>query len=130
MQQTYDLKTLNSLTKIKEMVSFERDLWDLFSKIKFRKVSRNFQNQLKENIKAMKKSRNLFVFADKASNIYQIKKGEYNKLTTDAITKRFLTKLTTKLIWMGKKNRKQRRSQPDICKWYQQLLYHFKRRPT
>ena len=64
----------------------------------------------------MKKSRNLFVFADKASNIYQIKKGEYNKLTTDAITKRFLTKLTTKLIWMGKKNRKQRRSQPDICK--------------
>ena len=64
----------------------------------------------------MKKSRNLFVFADKASNIYQIKKGEYNKLTTNAITKRFLTKLTTKLIWMGKKNRKQRRSQPDICK--------------
>ena len=51
----------------------------------------------------MKKSGNLFVFADKTSNIYQIKKGEYNKLTTDAITKRFLTKLTTKLIWMGKK---------------------------
>ena len=51
----------------------------------------------------MKKSRNLFFFADKASNIYQIKKGKYNKLTTDAITKRFLTKLTTKLIWMGKK---------------------------
>ena len=87
------------------MVPFERDLWDLFSKIKFRKVSRNIQNQLKENIKAMKKSRNLFAFADKTSNIYQIKKGEYNKLTTDAITKRFLAKLTTKLIRIGKKKK-------------------------
>ena len=84
MQQAYGLKTLNRPPKIKEMVLFERDLWELVNKIKFRKVSSNFQNQLKENIKATKKSKKIFVFADKTSNIYQIEKDEYNKLTTDA----------------------------------------------
>ena len=51
MQQKYGLKTLNCPPKIKEMVLFERDLRDLVNKIKFRKVSSNFQNQLKEDIK-------------------------------------------------------------------------------
>ena len=36
--------------------------------------------------KDIKNSKNIFVFADKTSNIYQIEKDEYNKLTTDAIT--------------------------------------------
>ena len=34
IQQTYGMKMLNSLPKIKEMDSFERDLWDLNNKIK------------------------------------------------------------------------------------------------
>ena len=33
----------------------------------------------------MKKWDKLFIFIDKTSNIYQIKKHKYNKLTTDAI---------------------------------------------
>ena len=78
-QQTYGLKTLNCPPKIKEMVSLEQDLWDLVNKIKFGKVSSNFQNQLKEDIKLIKKSKKLFFFADKTSNIYQIGKDEYNK---------------------------------------------------
>ena len=86
MQQTYGLKTLNCPRKIKEMVLFERDLWDLVNKIKFRKVTSNFRNQLKEVIKAVKKSKKIFVFADKTSNMYQIEKDEYNKLSTDTIT--------------------------------------------
>ena len=86
MQQTYGLKTLNCPPKIKEIVLFKRDLWNLVNKIKFRKVSNSFQNQLKEDIKAIKKSKKIFVFADKTSNIYQSEKDEYNKLTTDTIT--------------------------------------------
>ena len=85
MQQTYALKTLNCPPKIKEIVSFEQDFWDLVNKIKFRKLSSNFQNQVKEDIKAIKKSKKLFIFADKTSNTYQIEKNEYNKVTTDAI---------------------------------------------
>ena len=86
MQSTYGLSKLNCPPKTKKMVSFEQGLWDLVNKIKFRKISSNFQNELKEDIKAIKKSKRLFIFADKASNIYQIEKDKYNKLTTVAIT--------------------------------------------
>ena len=106
MQQTYGLKTLNCPPKIKEMVLFERDLWDLVNKIKFRKVSSNFQNQLNEDIKAIKKSKKIFVFADKTSNIFQIEKDEYKKLTTDAITsayKKVSDKISNKVNADGKK---------------------------
>ena len=106
MQQIYGLKTLNCPPKIKEMVLFERDLWDLVNKIKFRKVSSNFQNQLKEDIKAIKKSKKIFVFADKTSNIYQIEKDEYSKLTTDASTsayKKVSDKISNKVNADGKK---------------------------
>ena len=81
MQETYGLKTCNCPPKIKEMVLFERDLWDLVNKIKFRKVSSNFQNQLKEDIKAIKKSKKIFAFADKTSNIYQIEKNVSDKIS-------------------------------------------------
>ena len=74
--------------------------------MKFRKVSSNFQNQLKEDIKAIKKSKKIFVFVDKTSNIYQIEKDEYNKLTTDAITtayKKVSDKIRNKVNADGKK---------------------------
>ena len=60
----------------------EKLTWrDLISKLKSWKVSSNFQNQLKEDIKAVKNLKELFNFLDKASNIYQIEKDEYNKST-------------------------------------------------
>ena len=88
------------------MVLFERDLGDLVNKIKFRKVSSNFKNQLKDDIKAIKKSKKIFVFADKTSNIYQIEKDEYNKLLIDAITsasKKVSDKISNKVNADGKK---------------------------
>ena len=56
---------LNCPPKIKEIVLFDRDLWDLVNKIELQKVSSNFQSQLKEDIKTIKKSKQIFVFADK-----------------------------------------------------------------
>lgn len=43
MQETCSLKTLNCHPKIKEMVLFETDQWDLVNKLKFRKVSITFK---------------------------------------------------------------------------------------
>ena len=53
----------------------------------------------------MKKSKKLFVFADKTSNIYKIKTNKYNKLTTDAITstnKKIPDKISNKVNADGK----------------------------
>ena len=82
------------------------DLWDLVNKIMFRKVSSNLQESAKEEIKTIKKSKRLFVFADKTSNIYQIEKNEYKKLTSDAITstyKKIPDKISNKVNADGKK---------------------------
>ena len=55
---------------------------------------------------ALKKSKKLFVFADKTLKIYQIETDKYNKLTTDAITstyKNFPDKISNKINADGKK---------------------------
>ena len=53
--------------KIKEMISFKPDLWDLVNIIKLRKVSNNFQNQFKKK-------------DQKSSLFLQIKHKVYTKL--------------------------------------------------
>ena len=50
------------------MFSFKRAFWDSLRN-KFRKVSNNFQNQLKED-RNYKKLKKLLAFADKSSQIY------------------------------------------------------------
>ena len=55
---------------------------------------------------ALKKSKKLFDFADKISNIYQIEKDNYNKSTTDAITstdKKIPNKISNKVNADGEK---------------------------
>ena len=42
-QKTYGLKSLNFPPKIKEMVPFEEDLWNLVDQLKFRKIEGKFQ---------------------------------------------------------------------------------------
>ena len=54
-QETYGLKSLNCPSKIKEMVPFEKDLWNLVNKLKFRKIKSNFQRQLNEDIRGIKR---------------------------------------------------------------------------
>ena len=94
MEETYGLKSLNCPPKIKEMVPFEKDLGNLEDKLKFQKIKSNFQRQLNEDIRVIKRSNKVLVFADKTSNIYKLDIDEY-KLTTEAVTstnKRFLIK--------------------------------------
>ena len=56
------------------MVSFKQELCSYVKQL------------LNESIKAIKRSKKLFDFADKKSNIYQIEKDEYSNLTSDAVT--------------------------------------------
>ena len=58
--------------KIKEIVPFEKDLWNLVNELKFRNIKSNFQRELNEDIRVIKRSNNVLVFADKTSNIYKL----------------------------------------------------------
>ena len=81
-QETYGLKLLNCPSKIKEMVPFEKDLWNFVDKLQFRKIKSNFQRQVNGDIKVIKRSNKVLVFADKTSNICKLDTDEYKKLTT------------------------------------------------
>ena len=65
---------------------FEKDLWNLVKKLKFRKIKCNFQSQLNKDIRVIKRSNKVLVFANKTSNINKLDKDEYKKSKTEAVT--------------------------------------------
>ena len=105
-RKTYGLKTQNCPPPVKELAEFEKDLFDLPKKVKFRRVSCNFQSKLKEDIKTVKTSEKVYTPADKTSNIYKISKEEHRQLLSNAVTttyKKANEKLAEKINKLGKK---------------------------
>ena len=60
------LSTVNSRT------STEKDLYNLVNLIKFTTNVKSFQKQLNKDIRKIRKSTTLLVFADKTSNIHEM----------------------------------------------------------
>ena len=56
---------------------FEKDLYGIVTSIKYRSVSNNFQKILKSDITKIKSSANMFIFADKSNNIYEMKPQDH-----------------------------------------------------
>ena len=48
-----------------------------------------FQEELKEDLSKIRKSRNMFVFADKTNNVYEMKSEDHEKLILENITKTY-----------------------------------------
>ena len=56
---------------------FEKDLYGIVTSIKYLSVSNNFQKKLKSDITKIKSSANMFIFADKSNNIYEMKPQDH-----------------------------------------------------
>ena len=59
---------------------FEDDIYELVKNIEFKSVKNKFQQKLNGDLKNIRNSKNLFVFADKTNNLYEMSKENYNKL--------------------------------------------------
>ena len=68
------------------MQCFENDLLDMIKSLKFRNVQDDFQTKMKHILK-IKSSLNMFVFADKTTNLYEIPPNDYKRLLHENITK-------------------------------------------
>ena len=64
-------------------------MFDIIKSIKFRKVRNKFQEELKEDLSKIRKSRNMFVFADKTNNVYEMKSEDHEKPILENITKTY-----------------------------------------
>ena len=57
--------------QLKELNNFEKDLFNVISSLKFRKLNENFHEKMKSDILDIKPSPNVLIFADKTSGIYK-----------------------------------------------------------
>ena len=57
--------------------------------IEFRKITDVFQSKLQEDKKIVRQSKNLFILADKSTNIYAMEKDDYNRHLKENITKTY-----------------------------------------
>ena len=68
---------------------FEKYLLHIINSIKFRNQINTFQQKLKADINEIKKSTDVFAFADKTSNIYKVTPQENKKLLKESVTKTY-----------------------------------------
>ena len=58
---------------------FEEDLIALVRRVKFKNIKEPFLSKLNEDVKMIKNSKDVFVFADKTTNLYPVSKENYKK---------------------------------------------------
>ena len=68
---------------------FEKDLFELVKSVKFRNRNHKFQNETKDDISKIKSSLNVFIPADKTTNMYKQTPKEYKKLLRNNVTKTY-----------------------------------------
>ena len=103
-RETFGFKLKHHPGQLKELDSFEKDLFNVVTSLKFRKLNNNFQEKMKCDILYIESSPNLL--ADKTSNIHKETWQEYNKLLKDNIMKSYNKSTDQLLIWRRKISQK------------------------
>ncbi|OOZ40504.1 hypothetical protein [Solemya elarraichensis gill symbiont] len=87
--ETYGFKSRKTPPQISELAKFEEELLRVIENIQFREVKSKFIHRLREDVKTIKKSKHIFVPADKTNNYYTLEKEEYNNLVKDSVTSKY-----------------------------------------
>ena len=111
--RNYIFKRLNYPSPIKELSSFERELFNLLNIIQFRKVQSEFQRKLKEDIQLISSECKTLTFADKITNLCKLDKKQYKKLLKDSITTTY--KKVNRKNSKTNQHRKEKRRQRQHC---------------
>ena len=82
---TFGFKYPKSAPLVNELVPFEKDLNHLISTFEYSDHKTKFQKQLLKDVQTINKSPNIFVFADKTSNIYEVDPPTYKKLVSNNV---------------------------------------------
>ena len=88
-KETFGFKTRNNPPVIEELKEFEDGMMKIIQKVKFKNIECQFQKDLNEDIKSIKRDNRLFVKADKSTNFYKLEATKNNQLLHDNITKTY-----------------------------------------
>ena len=86
-EAAFKFPSRNSAPLCPELSAFEDELYDVIKNIKFRAYDNEFQHRLQQDVKNIKKSKNLLILADKTTNIYEVPKEEHGQLIKKAINR-------------------------------------------
>ena len=89
IKETFSFKSRKCPPPCFDLIPFEKDLSDMVTSLKFGNLKGSFQRELSEDIRKIKSSTNVFVFADKTNNIYEMSKDHHKKLLHDKVTKSY-----------------------------------------
>ena len=85
----YGFKTVKCPSSVKELVPFENDMMDMIKNLEFKRVNNEFQSNLRNDIRQIRRSNNLFISADKSRNIYKVSKASYERMMHENVTKTY-----------------------------------------
>ena len=88
-KETYGFKSKHHPSQSKYIKAFEKDLFNMANSLKFRRVRNDFQQKMKQDIAQIKSSNDVFIFADKTSNLDKSSPEEYKNLLFNNITKSY-----------------------------------------
>ena len=76
----YGLRNIISPSQNSPLTSVENNIYDMVRNMELRQVRSDFQDKLKEDINEVRSSKNLFVFVDKLTNLYELWDTDHNRL--------------------------------------------------
>ena len=62
---------------------------DMIKNLEFKRVNNEFQSNLRNDIRQIHRSNNLFVSEDKFRNIYKVSKASYERMMLENVTKTY-----------------------------------------
>ena len=88
-KDSYGFKTVKCSSSVKELVSFEIDMMDMIKNLEFKRINNEFQLNLRNDIRQISRSNNLFISADKSRNICKVSKASYERVMHENVTKTY-----------------------------------------
>ena len=89
LKETYGFRSKKTPPQHELLKAFEEDLIDLIRKVEFEPTKDQFLHKLNHDIKNIKESKDIIVFADKTTNMYNVSKGNYRKILLENVTKSY-----------------------------------------
>lgn len=87
---TYGFNTSNSPKQVDALADLENDYYNnVICKLEFRSNISKFQKDLQKDVQEILKSDQVFVHADKSTNVYTLSKDSYEKMLSDNVTKTY-----------------------------------------
>ena len=85
-KKNYGFPSEKSPPQNKDLIAFENDMYNLIKNIEYKTYKSEFQQKLTNDINEMRNSKEMYVPADKTTNIYKISKDKYKQLLNNNIT--------------------------------------------